>query len=93
MERETRLAMEAAGADSSVRLAAAELVSFSSPRSTAIIKRQVYDALLQNLGGACAVSETEEALSFASADFKEGVAHFVEKRVPAFTGARRRMCV
>jgi enoyl-CoA hydratase/carnithine racemase len=57
-----------------------------SPRSTAVIKAQVWKALHQDFNEALAVADAEMQRSFASADFKEGVAHFVEKRSPAFTG-------
>jgi len=33
-----------------------------------------------------AVANEEMVKSFASASFKEGVAHFLEKRAPRFTG-------
>jgi enoyl-CoA hydratase/carnithine racemase len=65
---------------------AADLAENASPRSASVMKRQVYDALMQNLGEACAIAEREEALSFSSADFAEGVAHFVERRPARFVG-------
>ena len=58
-----------------------------SPRSTAVIKAQVWKALHQEFNDALALADAEMKKSFASADFKEGVAHYVEKRAPAFTGA------
>jgi enoyl-CoA hydratase/carnithine racemase len=69
------------------RAYARELADFVSPRSTAVIKRQVWNGLLQDLEQAMADADHEMALSLKSADFKEGVAHFVEKRPPKFTGA------
>ena len=58
-----------------------------SPRSTAVIKAQVWQALRQDFNVALALADAEMQKSFASADFKEGIAHYVEKRVPAFTGS------
>jgi enoyl-CoA hydratase/carnithine racemase len=57
-----------------------------SPRSLRIIKRQVYDGMFQSLAESFEESEREMMASLACDDFKEGVAHYVEKRTPAFTG-------
>ncbi|MES1261329.1 MAG: enoyl-CoA hydratase-related protein [Acidobacteriota bacterium] len=65
---------------------ARELAAAVSPRSARIIKRQVHAALSQTLEEAFAVSEREMLASLRSEDFKEGVAHFLEKRPPSFTG-------
>jgi enoyl-CoA hydratase/carnithine racemase len=51
-----------------------------------IIKTQVYNAMFQTLGEAFETSEQEMLKSLQCEDFKEGVAHFVEKRAPVFTG-------
>ncbi len=69
-----------------VREYATELASNVSPRSLRVIKRQVYDAMFQTLGEAFEIAEREMLESLQCEDFKEGVAHFVEKRAPNFTG-------
>lgn len=63
-----------------------QLVTSVSPRSLAVMKAQLWKALYQDLNDAIAVGDAEMQKSFATADFKEGVAHFVEKRSPKFTG-------
>lgn len=57
-----------------------------SPRSMAVIKAQLWKAPFQAFGEALATANEEMQKSFASADFREGVAHYVEKRAPKFTG-------
>jgi enoyl-CoA hydratase/carnithine racemase len=70
----------------SVQKHAIDLAASVSPRSVRVIKRQVYDAMFQTLAQSFESSEREMLASLQSEDFKEGVAHFIEKRVPAFTG-------
>ncbi len=65
---------------------ARELADNVSPRSVGIIKEQVYNAMFQTLSEAFETSEKEMIASLQCADFKEGVAHFLEKRSPVFTG-------
>jgi enoyl-CoA hydratase/carnithine racemase len=66
---------------------ALELARTVSPRSMAVIKAQIWKSMHQDFTDALATADAEMQKSFGSADFKEGVAHFVEKRAPAFTGA------
>lgn len=57
-----------------------------SPRSTAVIKAQIWKSPFQDFDSALAVADSEMQKSFKSEDFKEGVAHYVEKRAPSFKG-------
>ena len=57
-----------------------------SPRSVAVMKRQIWEAQFQTLSEATTQANYEMELSFGTTDFKEGVAHFLEKRAARFTG-------
>jgi enoyl-CoA hydratase/carnithine racemase len=70
----------------SVYAYAKDLAYDVSPRSMRVIKDQVYNALFQTLSEAFETSEKEMVQSLQCEDFKEGVAHFLEKRSAAFTG-------
>jgi len=65
---------------------ARDLADFVSPSSMAVIKRQLYDVPFQTLAEATIDANREMMMSLRSADFREGVASFVEKRTPRFTG-------
>ncbi len=76
----------AGGALAAARDYAVELRDWVSPRSMAVIKRQTWEAPLRSLGEAVANGETEMQKAFASADFREGIASYRERRKPAFEG-------
>ena len=57
-----------------------------SPRSMAVIKAQIWKSPFQDFTSALGVADAEMQKSFSSEDFKEGVAHYLEKRPPRFTG-------
>ncbi len=69
-----------------VQAYAKELAYSVSPRSMRVMKDQVYAAMFQTLSEAFESSEQEMLQSLQCDDFKEGVAHFLEKRAAAFTG-------
>jgi enoyl-CoA hydratase/carnithine racemase len=68
------------------RAYARDLADNVSPRSMAVIKRQLWAVDQQSMRQAIEIGNAEMQLSFGSEDFKEGVAHFVEKRPAQFTG-------
>jgi len=78
--------LPAEGFAEAVQARAAEIANLSSPRSTRIVKRQVYEALFQSLAEASSIAYREQEACRDTADFREGVAHWVEKRAPSFTG-------
>jgi enoyl-CoA hydratase/carnithine racemase len=55
-----------------------------SPRSMAVMKAQIWKANFEDFNQSLAVADKEMALSLAGSEFKEGVAHFLEKRPPRF---------
>lgn len=57
-----------------------------SPRSLRVMKRQLWESPHQSLAQAVALANQEMVDSINSDDFKEGVAHFLERRPAAFTG-------
>jgi enoyl-CoA hydratase/carnithine racemase len=65
---------------------ASDMATNVSPRSMRVIKQQVYRAMSQSLAEAYNSSNEEMVQSFFSEDFREGVAHYLEKRPPRFTG-------
>ncbi len=65
---------------------AAELASSVSPRSLRVMKKQIYASLSQTLPQAFEMAIEEMKTSLTADDFKEGIAHFLEKRAAAFTG-------
>ncbi len=65
---------------------ARELATLVSPLSMAAIKRQMYEVPFQTLSEAVISANHAMQVSFKSDDFREGVAHYVEKRAPNFTG-------
>jgi len=69
-----------------VRAYATEMATLASPRSIRVMKRQIYQAMLNSLEHSVLLANSEMPASFESEDFKEGVAHFVERRAPNFTG-------
>ena len=69
-----------------VMATAAEIATRSSPRSLRVMKAQVYASQFQGLAEAYDVAISEMLESFSSQDFREGVAHWLEKREPRFTG-------
>ena len=71
---------------SEVRAMAREMAASSSPRSLRIMKRQLYGDLFKDLGESMREADAEMVRSFSSEDFREGVASFLQKRAPRFSG-------
>jgi enoyl-CoA hydratase/carnithine racemase len=63
-----------------------EMAASVSPRSLRLIKQQVWDSLRGTLGESIDFAYREMLASFGTHDFKEGVAHYMEKRPARFTG-------
>lgn len=78
--------LPADGFAAAVQARAAELAALSSPRSMRLIKLQLGRAWIESLADANRFAHAEVAACRTTEDFREGVASFVERRAPNFTG-------
>ena len=78
--------LPAADFAAAVQQRAGDIANLPSPRSVRIIKRQVYEGLFQSLAEATAIANREQEVCRETEDFREGVAHYLEKRAPNFSG-------
>jgi enoyl-CoA hydratase/carnithine racemase len=78
--------LPADGFAAAVQAKAAEIANLSSPRSARIIKRQVYEAMFQSLAEATVIANREQEVCRDTEDFREGIAHYMQKRRPNFSG-------
>jgi enoyl-CoA hydratase/carnithine racemase len=65
---------------------ASELATDVSPRSVRVMKQQLWEVPFQSLAQATQLANDAMYASIQSEDFKEGVAHFIERRPARFTG-------
>lgn len=73
-----------AGFEAATNEYARMLADTVSPRSLAVMKAQVYAALVQGFPESMSAADAAMEASFGRPDFKEGVAHFMEKRAARF---------
>ncbi len=78
--------LPAEGFGEAVHERASEMANLCSPRSIRIMKAQLWNATKQSLAEATQIADAEIAACVGTDDLYEGVAHFVEKRLPQFTG-------
>ena len=80
------LSAERGGAKNTLAAYARDLADFVSPSAMAVIKRQLYEVPFQTLSEATIEANREMMVALNGSDFREGVASFMEKRPPRFTG-------
>lgn len=68
-------------------LVAARTIAAKGPLAVRLAKQAVHRGADLDLANACAYETAQFALAFASADQKEGMRAFLEKRPPRFSGA------
>ncbi len=71
---------------STARDMAAEIATWASPRSVRIMKRQLFEDQTLDLGESITRADREMVACFPTEDFREGVASFLQRREPTFSG-------